>query len=174
MTAPTDAQADATAASDLMRAPTDEELDIFGLTHTGKVRKTNQDHFLVASLRRLVDIHLTSLPTDTRWPAAKRLAFMAMVADGVGSTDAGEEASRLAVERVTEYVTQCIKAYHATDGNRVDAFSDSIADAAMQVHAAILEHSKEEDAQRRMATTLTLCEMGGRQLVGWGCVGYTD
>ena len=156
MTAPTDAQADATGASDLNRAPTDEELDIFGLTHTGKVRKTNQDHFLVASLRRLVDIHITSLPTDTRWPAAKRLAFMAMVADGVGSTDAGEEASRLAVERVTEYVTQCIKAYHATDGNRVDAFSDSIADAAMQVHAAILEHSKEEDVQRRMATTLTL------------------
>ena len=71
----------------------------------GKVRKSNQDHFLIASLRRQVEIHLTSLPAETHWPPPKRLAFMAMVADGVGSTEAGEEASRLAVERVTDYVS---------------------------------------------------------------------
>ena len=156
MTAPTDAQTDATEASEHTRRPTDAELDIFGLTHPGKVRKTNQDHFLVASLRRQVEIHITSLPPGTHWPAAKRLAFMAMVADGVGSTEAGEEASRLAVERVTEYVTQCIKAYHAADGHRVDAFSEAVADAAMQVHAAILQHAGDDDAHRKMATTLTL------------------
>ena len=147
---------DSTTATELSRGPTDEELDIFGLTHTGKVRKTNQDHFLIASLRRQVEIHLTSLPPDTRWPAAKRLAFMAMVADGVGSTEAGEEASRLAVERVTKYVIQCVKAYNTSEGDREAVFSDALADAAMQVHAAILEHSHDADEHRRMATTLTL------------------
>ena len=54
--------------TEVTRGPTDEELDIFGLTHTGKVRKSNQDHFLIASLRRQVEIHLTSLPDDTHWP----------------------------------------------------------------------------------------------------------
>ena len=152
MTAPIDA---ATAA-ELARRPTDEELDMFGLTHTGRVRKTNQDHFLIASLRRQVEIHLTSLPPDTHWPPAKRLAFMAMVADGVGSTESGEEASRLAVERVTEYVIQCVKAYHTHENHREAAFSDAIADAAMQVHAAILEHAHDDEEHRRMATTLTL------------------
>jgi protein phosphatase len=142
--------------TDLVRGPTDEELDMFGLTHTGKVRKTNQDHFLIASLRRQIEVHLTSLPSETRWPATKRLAFMAMVADGVGSTESGEEASRLAVERVTEYVTRCVKACHTAEGIKAAAFSDALADAAMQVHAAILEHSQDEDVQRRMATTLTL------------------
>lgn len=146
----------AAPATEQSRGPTDDELDIFGLTHTGKVRKSNQDHFLIASLRRQIEIHLTSLPSDTRWPAAKRLAFMAMVADGVGSTEAGEEASRLAVERVTEYVIQCVKAYNSSDANRETAFSDAIADAAMQVHAAILEHAHDDDDHRRMATTLTL------------------
>ena len=152
MTAPTDAA----AAAELARRPTDEELDMFGLTHTGRVRKNNQDHFLIASLRRQVEIHLTSLPPDTRWPPAKRLAFMAMVADGVGGTESGEEASRLAVERVTEYVTQCVRAYHTHENNRGAAFSDAIADAAMQVHAAILEHAHDDEEHRRMATTLTL------------------
>ena len=36
------------------RKPRDEEMDIYGLTHPGKVRKENQDHFLVCSLRKEV------------------------------------------------------------------------------------------------------------------------
>jgi hypothetical protein len=28
--------------------PRDDEIDLFGLTHIGKVRKNNQDHFLLA------------------------------------------------------------------------------------------------------------------------------
>ena len=35
-----------------------------------------------------------------------------MVADGVGSSTLGEEASRLAVEGITEYVAQSMKAYY--------------------------------------------------------------
>ena len=30
--------------------PSDDELDVYGLTHKGKVRATNEDLFLVASL----------------------------------------------------------------------------------------------------------------------------
>lgn len=143
-------------AADPARSPTDEELDIFGLTHVGRVRKSNQDHFLIASLRRQMEIHLTSLPEGTRWPAPKRLAFMAMVADGVGSSAGGEEASRLAVERIAEYVGQCVRVYYSSDTAKDAAFSDAIADAAMQVHHGIQEASADDDEGRKMATTLTL------------------
>ena len=34
------------------RKPRDDEMDIFGLTHAGRVRTENQDRFLVCSLRR--------------------------------------------------------------------------------------------------------------------------
>jgi protein phosphatase len=148
--------ADAAQATALAHRPTDEELDMFGLTHTGRVRKTNQDHFLIASLRRQVEIHLTSLPPGTHWPAAKRLAYIGMVADGVGSTAAGEEASRLAVERVTEYVAQSVRAYYSSHGERDAAFEQSLAEAAMQVHTSIVEHTKDDAEHQRMATTLTL------------------
>src|ERR1051326_9378342 len=30
--------------------PDDEELDLFGITHAGKVRKDNQDHYLIGTL----------------------------------------------------------------------------------------------------------------------------
>ena len=37
-------------AQTLGRKPTDEEIDFFGLTHQGKVRKDNQDHFFLGSV----------------------------------------------------------------------------------------------------------------------------
>ena len=42
--------------------PRDDELDLFGLTHPGKVRRENQDHFLLCTVHHQVVIHGTSLP----------------------------------------------------------------------------------------------------------------
>lgn len=138
------------------RKPTDEEIDVFGLTHAGSVRSSNQDHFLICSLRRQVQILRTSLPDGTRWPSAERLAFLAMVADGVGGSSQGEEASRLAVEGITDYVTQSMKAYYTADASAGQDFAQALEDAAMQVHARVVERAQAEPGGRNMATTLTL------------------
>ncbi len=138
------------------RKPTDEEIDVFGLTHAGSVRSSNQDHFLICSLRRQVHILRTSLPDGTRWPAAERLAFLAMVADGVGGSAQGEEASRLAVEGVTEYVAQSMKAYYAADSSAEQDFAQALHDAAMRTHERVVERAKDNPGGRNMATTLTL------------------
>jgi len=138
------------------RKPRDDEIDVFGLTHAGKVRSTNQDHFLICSLRRQVHVHSTSLPDTSRWPAAERLAFLAMVADGVGSSAQGGEASRLALEGITEFVTQSMKAYYASDVVDDAGFSSVLQQAAMQVHKHVLEQAKADPSGRSMATTLTL------------------
>ena len=37
------------------RKPRDDEIDVHGLTHIGKVRKQNQDHFLLASIHKRVN-----------------------------------------------------------------------------------------------------------------------
>ena len=44
------------------RKPFDDELDVAGVTHVGKVRPTNEDHFLLGSLHKHLDILSTSLP----------------------------------------------------------------------------------------------------------------
>ena len=43
--------------------PRDDELDLYGLTHPGRVRPENQDHFLLCTVHAQVVIHGTSLPT---------------------------------------------------------------------------------------------------------------
>lgn len=139
------------------RKPADEEIDVYGLTHTGHVRPSNEDHFLVCSLSKHMEVHLTSLREPGRLfsDQAQRLAFLAMVADGVGGTSAGEEASRLAVEAVARYVSESMDVYYTSDPTDDRAFVQALADAALRSHADLLR-AREDAGTDSMATTLTL------------------
>src|SRR5437867_3334890 len=44
------------------RKPREDEIDAYGVTHPGKVRKENQDHFLLCSLRKQLVVRLSSIP----------------------------------------------------------------------------------------------------------------
>lgn len=73
------------------RKPRDEEVDVYGLTHPGRVRRENQDHFAICALRKQVVVVDTSLPDPgALQEGSERLAFLAMVADGVGGGLKGE------------------------------------------------------------------------------------
>ena len=138
------------------RKPRDEEIDVWGLTHQGNIRKTNEDHFLLGSLRKHLDIQATSLPdAELLSECNERAAFIAMVADGVGGQLAGEEASRVALEEVTQYVTQSTLCYYQANA-QADEFVDVLQQAAMRSHARVLERAREDSDLRGMATTLTL------------------
>ena len=152
MTAP-----EQTVAPSTSRRPLDQEIDVYGMTHPGRVRPTNQDHFLIGSLKRHMDIHLTSLPDVRSFSSSvERVAFLAMVADGVGGGPKGEEASRLAVELVTDYVTHSLNCYYSADPDDEATFSKSLMEAAMRCHMSIAERAADDSTRRGMATTLTL------------------
>ena len=145
-----------TSESPTPRKPRDEEIDVWGLTHQGRVRKTNEDHFLVGSLRKHLDIQATSLPEAEQLLACdERAAIIAMIADGVGGQVAGEEASRVALEEVTQYVTQSTLCYYQSDVQS-EEFVDVLQQAAMRTHERVLERAREDTDLRGMATTLTL------------------
>jgi protein phosphatase len=139
------------------RKPRDDEIDVYGVTHIGKVRRTNEDHFLICSLRKHLQVHLTSLPEHTLVPPdSARLAFLAMVADGVAGSAGGEEASRRAVAAITQYVTEAIHCYYTADATDEPAFPRALEDAARKVHADIQEGHERDPATGHKATTLTL------------------
>ncbi|HEY7611858.1 MAG TPA: protein phosphatase 2C domain-containing protein [Gemmatimonadales bacterium] len=140
------------------RKPSDEEMDIFGLTHPGKVRTDNQDQFLVCSLRKEAVVHLSSLADiGTLTGGSERVALLMMVADGVGGGQKGAEASRLALEEVTRYVSRCMACYYAaaSTGDDEDFFA-ALQEGARQSHTEILRRAEENPEYRGMATTLTL------------------
>jgi protein phosphatase len=146
----------ATTPTPPLRKPLDDEIDVWGLTHTGRVRPVNEDHFLIASLHKKLDIRLTSIPTDHEFIGQdERLAFIAMVADGVGGRSAGEEASRLTLESVTRYVTRSMQCYYQSDAHS-EEFVDLLQDAVMRGHEEVLAHAARDFGHKGMATTLTL------------------
>jgi PPM family protein phosphatase len=137
------------------RKPRDDEIDVFGLTHAGRVRKDNQDHFLVCALHKSATVQHSSIPVENLTPGSQRVALLMMVADGVGGGHRGEEASRLALEGVTRYVTRCMACYYgASEDDR--EFSSALQEVAGQCHAELLRRGEEDPDYRGMATTLTL------------------
>jgi PPM family protein phosphatase len=145
-----------TAADADPRKPRDDEIDVFALTHVGKVRKTNQDHFLLASLHKRIQLHQTSLSDQQRLPFGdERVAFIAMVADGVGGGEGGEKASATTLEIATRYLVGSTDCFYRGDATE-EEFIQALQDAALRSHTAVTERAKAEPATRSMATTLTL------------------
>lgn len=140
----------------MFRKPRDDEIDVYGLTHQGLVRPSNQDHFLIGSLRQRLDVRESSLPNLAELPVAEdRLATLMMVADGVGGGQKGEAASQLALEELTQFITRSVRCYYSADTGDSD-FTQALEAGAIECHRAVLERAGADPAFAGMATTLTL------------------
>lgn len=146
------------------RKPRDEEIDVHGLTHVGRRRTENEDHFLICALRKQVVVLQSSLPGAAELGTrTDRVAMVAMVADGVSGAVAGDEASRVTVEAATAYVSHSMECYYragsaagAAEGYDDEAFATALQEAAMQCHERLLAGVAADSTLRGMATTLTL------------------
>jgi protein phosphatase len=153
---PTDAAGTATTPPGTDRRPHEDEIDAHGLTHPGKVRRENQDHFLLCSLRRQILVRASSIPdADHLLAESTRLASLAMVADGVGGAARGETASRVALTAVTKYVSRSLSCYYRSWEDDQEFF-DALQQGARQCHAELLRRGEQDPAYAGMATTLTL------------------
>jgi serine/threonine protein phosphatase PrpC len=133
------------------------QIDAWGLTHPGLVRPENQDHFFVGALARGITVDATSVTDgDRRILHAERLASLGMVADGVGSTEGGGEAAKLAVTSLLASVSTFFHDADRAESDDPDVFSRLLNDAALACHDSLLEKAEEEGGKRRFATTLTL------------------
>src|SRR5258706_10307798 len=140
-----------------IRRPRDEERDLFGVTHRGKVRKENQDHFLLCTVYPQVEIDSTSLPEkELSELRGQRLATIGMVADGVGGSDGGSDAARLATTTIIRYVVSSLRSYHAAGTSNEAVLMKSLHDAARQAHGAVRAESATRADPKPMATTMTL------------------
>jgi protein phosphatase len=108
-------------------------------------------------LRKQVVVQMTSLPAaDELAAGTERLAWLAMVADGVGAAAKGEAASRTALEAVMQYVNRSMRCYYASHSADDQEFFESLVQAAHEGHAELLRRGEEDPDYRGMATTLTL------------------
>jgi len=136
--------------------PRDDELDLFGLTHPGRERTVNQDQFLLCTVHPQIVVRGTSLERiEAITLRGERMATIMLVADGVGGSADGTEASRLATIAITEYFASAMRCWHAAGSASEAEFMDELRDAAHEAHRRVREQSEALDG-RRMATTLSV------------------
>lgn len=133
------------------------DVDAWGLTHIGKVRQVNQDHYFVGSLTRGVTLERSSLGENVKEIAPRaRLASLAVVADGVGSSQGGGEAARVAVQALVHEVSRSFHDAQHQEADDPEVFSRLLQDAALACHHSLVRRGKVEGGRGHFATTLTL------------------
>ncbi|HEX7707884.1 MAG TPA: Stp1/IreP family PP2C-type Ser/Thr phosphatase [Thermoanaerobaculia bacterium] len=117
------------------------EVKAFGLTHVGRQRQHNEDAFLVEGDARLF-----------------------IVADGMGGHAAGEIASRIAVDSVSEFILHTKE----DDGTWPHAYDETFRRSTNRLMAAVrmantrvLEAMRKDARLRGMGTTIVACLADG-------------
>jgi protein phosphatase len=131
-------------------------LESYGLSHIGAVRPTNEDHFVVASLQRAVEVRQSNLADPSVFDRlGGPTAYVFAVADGVGGQAGGREASGLAVATIVEYLSETVGTYHRVDPTHAPAFVDPLHRAVQRAHDT-LRATFRSAGRGGPATTLTL------------------
>jgi protein phosphatase len=132
-------------------------IESHGASHVGHVRPSNEDHFVVASLQRSVQLRQTNLDDHA---LIERLcgpmAYLYAVADGVGGHAGGRLASGLAVETIVQYLSETVGSYHAVPPGQEHDFLDPLRAAVQRAHDRLLVAFDTAGRQGGPATTLTL------------------
>ncbi len=138
----------------------DMKVDCFGLTDCGKVRKVNQDQFLIATMHKMLEIQQTSLPNHTRERLTSgAVARLLLVADGVGGGAAGEEASGLALEAVAFYVTTSLQCFYKLEQDLEADLLNALEVSVHNSHRMVQSAAASSPEYTGMATTLTVAHV---------------
>jgi protein phosphatase len=135
----------------------------FGLTDKGKVRASNEDHFLVADLSRTLRIQQTSLPQAAAFQGRSR-GHILLVADGMGGHAAGEVASALTVETVEAFVVELLRRFSNIQESDEHGVLSDLRQAVCQADARIIEEAALHPELAGMGTTLTMAFTSGGRL----------
>ena len=141
-----------------MNEVTQPPSDVFGLTDSGKVRTSNEDHFVIATLRKAVELRFSSLSESrARGSLREASAQLLVVADGVGGRPGGEYASELTVQTLLEFITQAAGCFQAFDVDKEQQFLERMEQAVQHSHDLIRkEHGPRGHAPSTTLTMITL------------------
>lgn len=122
----------------------------FGWTDCGKVRPHNEDAFLGLRFDGREVQHLGKLGEAS----TANMDFAFAVSDGMGGANAGELASRIAVEKITKLLPRSFQqAAQGLESGRADVLGELFT----QIHRALVYVGNAYDECAGMETTLSLC-----------------
>ena len=134
------------------------------LTHQGKVRKNNEDHYLVARLAKSMQICQTSLKNTGETRFSDEDGYLMVVADGMGGAAAGERASALAVESVEGFALNTLKWFLHLGKKDESVLVSELRQGLELADRAVFQEAEADFRFSGMGTTLTMAYSVGEDL----------
>ena len=128
----------------------DAQLHWSGQTDRGKVRPNNEDSFLCLQFDAQEVRYLGKIGDASVGNAD----FVFAVSDGMGGAQAGEFASRIAVEKITSLLP---RAFKQSAGGLNAGFADILGELFDQIHGALMQLGRNYPECAGMGATLSLC-----------------
>jgi protein phosphatase len=129
-------------------------VEVGALSHAGKVRANNEDHFVVVRRRRSRDVLATNLPATLLRPVHDD-AYALAVADGVGGAVFGEVASMLALQAGWELTAGAFKWHFKITESEAVELLEMLRVYGQLIHRRLQEASQADPRLRGMGTTIT-------------------
>jgi len=122
----------------------------YGLTDPGRFRKENQDAFLALALDGEGAYRLGKYGEGD----LGKYDFIFAVSDGMGGANAGDFASRIAVDKITRLFPG---SFRKAAGGMSIGFQDLLTELLDQIHAELLNLGRSYEELSGMGATLSLC-----------------
>jgi protein phosphatase len=139
-------------------------VDVSGLSHPGKVRTRNEDHFIVMRIGRYLETLLTTLPAGEVPERADEAGYALVVADGMGGHADGELASRMAISGLVKLVLAMPDWIFRLDASVAGDASRRSKRRVRRLNSLLIEHGRRVEKSRGMGTTLTAARIMGDDL----------
>ena len=134
------------------------------LTHPGKVRSNNEDHFLVAKLAKSMQIYQSSLDTAGETRFSDEDGYLMVVADGMGGAAAGERASAMAVHSVEAFALNTLKWFLHMGKADESVLLAELAHSLELADRSVYDQAESDYRLAGMGTTLTMAYCVGLDL----------
>jgi len=132
------------------------KVDFGAVTHAGKVRKKNEDHYLVVRLGRSLEPLMTNMPEGQLPDHFAEYGYGMVVADGMGGAAAGEVASRMATNLLIKLVIDAAKWGRRIDKEEAEALLERMDGYYKSIHLELVSQGEINPAITGMGTTLTI------------------
>jgi protein phosphatase len=140
------------------------EVDLGALSHPGKVRPKNEDHYVVVRFGRSMDLLLTNLPEGEVPARHAEAGYGFAVADGIGGGAGGEVASRTAISVLLDLILRTPDWIMRLDESGIKEILRRTGERFREVSKTVAEWARADPSLTGMGTTMTVAGTLGADL----------
>ncbi len=143
---------------------TSVRVDLAAVSHPGKVRQRNEDHYMAAKVSRTLEVLMDNLPKGELPQTLGEDGYAMVVADGMGGMNAGDVASMLAISTGMKLVDKSVKWGFKINEGEARELLTRMGLYFQEIDRRLTEKSETDRRLFGMGTTMTLAYSVGSHL----------